>query len=48
VAWEKIYPDFPEDKIGFIILLVLGTALVSSIIPILKSLRMDPVSALQK
>jgi ABC-type lipoprotein release transport system permease subunit len=43
-----IYPDFPSDKIGFIILLVLGTALVSSIVPILKSLRMDPVSALQK
>ena len=43
-----IYPDFPSDKIGFIVLLVLATALVSSIIPILKSLRMDPVSALQK
>lgn len=43
-----IYPNFPSDKIGFIILLVLGTAVISSIIPILKSLRMDPVSALQK
>ncbi len=43
-----IYPDFPSDKIGFIILLVFATALVSSIVPILKSLRLDPVSALQK
>lgn len=43
-----IYPDFPSDKIGFIILLVFATALLSSILPILKSLRMDPVSALQK
>lgn len=43
-----IYPDFPSDKIGFIIILVFATALVSSIVPILKSLRMDPVSALQK
>ena len=43
-----IYPDFPSDKIGFIIVLVFATALVSSIVPILKSLRLDPVSALQK
>lgn len=43
-----IYPDFPSDKIGFIILLVFATACISSIVPILKSLRMDPVSALQK
>lgn len=43
-----IYPDFPSDKIGFIIVLVFATAIVSSIVPILKSLRMDPVSALQK
>lgn len=43
-----IYPDFPSDKIGFIIILVFATALVSSIVPILKSLRMDPVSTLQK
>ena len=43
-----IYPDFPSDKIGFIIALVFVTALASSIVPILKSLRMDPVSALQK
>lgn len=43
-----IYPSYPADKMGFIILLVFCTALVSSILPIIKSLRMDPVSALQK
>jgi ABC-type lipoprotein release transport system permease subunit len=43
-----IYPDFPSDKIAFIIALVFATALVSSVVPILKSLRMNPVSALQK
>lgn len=43
-----IYPSYPSDKMGFIILLVFCTALVSSILPIIKSLRMDPVSALQK
>jgi len=43
-----IYPSYPADKMGFIILLVFCTALVSSILPIIKSLRMNPVSALQK
>ena len=43
-----IYPSYPSDKMDFIILLVFATALLSSILPIIKSLRMDPVSALQK
>jgi ABC-type lipoprotein release transport system permease subunit len=43
-----IYPSYPADKMGFIILLVFCTALFSSVLPIIKSLRMDPVAALQK
>lgn len=43
-----IFPSYPTDKMNFIILLVFATALLSSILPIIKSLRMDPVSALQK
>lgn len=43
-----IYPSFPDEKLPSILLLVFFTALISSILPIWKSLRLDPVTALQK
>ena len=43
-----IYPSLPNEKISYIVLLVFLTALVSSILPIWKSLKLDPASALQK
>ena len=43
-----IYPSFPTEKITGIIVLVFITALVSSLLPAWKSLRLDPAEALQK
>lgn len=43
-----IYPALPNEKIYFIVLLVFITALAASILPIWKSLQLDPVTALQK
>jgi ABC-type antimicrobial peptide transport system permease subunit len=43
-----IYPSFPTDKLAGIIILVLVTALISSLLPAWKSLKLDPVTALQK
>ena len=43
-----IYTSFPTEKLPSILLLVFITALISSILPIWKSLKLDPVEALQK
>jgi ABC-type antimicrobial peptide transport system permease subunit len=43
-----IYPSLPKEKIPYITMLVFFTALISSILPIWKSLRLDPSTALQK
>ena len=43
-----IYPSFPAEKLLSILMLVFITALISSILPIWKSLKLDPVAALQK
>ncbi len=42
-----IYPSFPAAAIPGILLIVMATALVSSILPIWKSLQMNPIDALQ-
>lgn len=43
-----IYPTLPKEKIPYITTLVFFTALFSSILPIWKSLHLDPSTALQK
>lgn len=43
-----IYPGFPVEKLPAIILLVFISALLASVFPSVKSLRIDPARALQK
>ncbi|MBU3745082.1 MAG: hypothetical protein FGM61_11160 [Sediminibacterium sp.] len=43
-----IYPEFPTEQIFPIILIVAATALLSSIIPAIRALRLNPVEALRK
>ncbi|QJB31978.1 ABC transporter permease [Chitinophaga oryzae] len=43
-----IYPEFPTDKVTGVLLIVVGTALVSCLFPAVKALRMRPVEALRK
>lgn len=43
-----IYPGFPVEKLPAIVLLVFISALLASVFPAVKSLRIDPARALQK
>lgn len=43
-----IYPEFPGDKLAGVLLIVVGTALVSCIIPAVKALGLQPVEALRR
>lgn len=43
-----IYPDFPADKLGGVLLIVIFTALLSCILPALKALNLAPAEALRK
>lgn len=43
-----IYPEFPSENLTFIITMVIITAIVSSLVPAVKALRMRPVEALRK
>lgn len=43
-----IYPEFPMSKLSGILIIVVGTALVSSLFPAFKAIRMQPVDALRK
>ena len=43
-----IYPQFPNGQIGEMILLIAGTAVLASIIPAWRALRMEPADALRK
>ncbi|WP_276363788.1 FtsX-like permease family protein [Daejeonella sp. H1SJ63] len=43
-----IYPEFPKEKLSGIVIIVIGTALISSLFPALKAIRMQPVDALRK
>jgi ABC-type antimicrobial peptide transport system permease subunit len=42
-----VYPSFPSEKIISILLIVAGTALLASIFPAIKALRMKPIDALR-
>lgn len=44
---NKIYPEFPTDKIGVIIGIVIIMALLSSLIPLLKILKMKPATSIK-
>jgi ABC-type antimicrobial peptide transport system permease subunit len=43
-----IYPEFPWEKLLFIMFMVIGTAVLSCLIPAIKALRMQPVDALRQ
>lgn len=43
-----IYPEFPTDRILAVMIIVIGTALLSCLFPAIKALRLQPVDALRK
>jgi ABC-type antimicrobial peptide transport system permease subunit len=43
-----IYPEFPFDKVLEMLLIVVVTAVLSSLFPAIKALRLRPVEALRK
>jgi len=43
-----IYPSFPWEKLSVILIMVIGTALLSCLLPALKALRLQPVEALRR
>jgi ABC-type lipoprotein release transport system permease subunit len=43
-----VYPEFPADKLPGILFIIIITALLASIIPSLKALRLSPSEALKK
>lgn len=45
---QVIYPHFPARQIGQMIAIVAGTAILSSILPAIRALRMEPADALRK
>ncbi|MBI3140068.1 MAG: ABC transporter permease [Sphingobacteriales bacterium] len=42
-----IYPSFPSEKLAAILVMVIGTALLSCLLPAMKALRLKPVEALR-
>lgn len=42
-----IYPEFPSEKIIYVFLIVVGTAVLSGIFPSIRALRMKPIDALR-
>jgi ABC-type lipoprotein release transport system permease subunit len=45
---SMVYPVFPYEQLPEIMLIVLMTALVAAILPVMKSVRLQPVEALRK
>lgn len=43
-----VYPEFPYEKLVVVLLIVVGTAIISCLIPALKALRLQPVEALRR
>jgi len=42
-----VYPEFPADKLPYVLLIVVGTAVLSGLFPALRALRMKPIDALR-
>lgn len=45
---SMIYPEFPVDSLQMVMTIVIGTALVSSIFPSLKAIKLQPADALRR
>lgn len=45
---SMIYPEFPADKLISVLLIVIGTALISCLFPAMKALSLRPVEALRR
>lgn len=43
-----VYPSFPWDKLAAIMIMVIGTAILSCLLPAIKALRLQPVEALRR
>lgn len=43
-----VYPEFPGDKLLVVLMIVVGTALISCLIPAIKALKLQPVEALRR
>lgn len=43
-----IYPSFPWEKMATVMVMVLGTAVISFVLPVLKALKLNPVEALRR
>lgn len=43
-----IYPEFPEEKLWGVLLIVFATAIISCLFPAIKALRLQPVEALKR
>lgn len=43
-----VYPEFPLDKVSGMLLIVVATAILSSLFPAIKALRLSPVEAIRK
>lgn len=43
-----IYPEFPTDKLFAVLLIVIGTAIISCIFPAIKAVKLQPVEALRR
>lgn len=43
-----VYPEFPFDKLSGVVLIVVGTAILSCLFPAIRALRLQPVEALRR
>lgn len=43
-----IYPEFPGDKLAGVMMIVIGTAILSCLFPAVKALKLQPVEALRQ
>lgn len=43
-----VYPSFPWERLATILMMVIGTALLSCLLPVLKAVRLKPVEAMRR
>ena len=43
-----VYPEFPADKLGGVLMIVIATAIISCLFPAIKALKLQPVDALRQ